>query len=425
MKYIVIPLLLLATAAAAQRSGKDYAVFFYVTDFQPGWAKLPETAGEAAELKAELENTYGFNCETAPNPSKAKILATLKAYNESLGENDQLLLFFSMHGHYDPGAERGFLVAADGALNDEYGETWLSYDDLSGYLSRCKARHILLALDACHSGAFGIRNKARPDKAAFNQADDCNQRIAKTMQFNGRQYCSSGNKDAKTPAKSRFASRFLEALRKGGHEGLLRFDDLEYYLGKIENPAPESGTFRGHVPGGDFVFVKKDGCLITPPMRASINEDSPEEQVWKIAMKRNDVQIYLDEYPNGKYKERALLIQKELNSSSLSTNLSCKELIVHNIASRQVSTVKASDVLKDGHYLSDFHYKVEVDKTLPLGNGPWIPAEFNIQDTGKMFQIRISDPNTGNKCSSNVKIIESISLEMVYVKGGKFKKMKP
>ncbi|MBL7774900.1 MAG: hypothetical protein JNK89_02810 [Saprospiraceae bacterium] len=47
-----LPLLLLLAAlqALAQtplRKGKDYAVFFYVTQFQPGWPALPETADSA------------------------------------------------------------------------------------------------------------------------------------------------------------------------------------------------------------------------------------------------------------------------------------------------------------------------------------------------------------------------------------------
>ncbi len=264
--------------AIAQRPGTNYAVFFYATNFQPGWAALPETAKEASELKTELETNFGFTCEAVPNPSKAQILAKIKTYNDRLGPDDQVLFFFSMHGHYEESAERGFLIAADGALQDEYGDTWLSYDDLSGYLARCKAKHVLLALDACHSGAFGIRNKAKPEVPSYSQTEDCNQRVAKTFQFAGRQFCTSGNKTSKTPAKSLFASRFLEALRKGGQDGIIRFDDLEYYLGKVENPRPENGTFRGHEPGGDFVFVKKGGCVVQVTTTGNSPQNDPNNK---------------------------------------------------------------------------------------------------------------------------------------------------
>ena len=345
MKQFLLPsLFFLSTSlASAQRAGKDYAVFFYVTDFQSGWAKLPETAPEAAQLKTELETNFGFSCESVMNPSKATILAKIKTYNDRLTANDQVLFFFSMHGHYEENAERGYLIASDGALNDDYGTSWLSYDDLSAYLARCKAKHVLLALDACHSGAFGIRNKARPDVPIYAQTDDCAQRVAKMLQYGGRQYCSSGNKASKTPAKSLFASRFLEALRKGGEEGIVRFDDLEFYLGKVENPRPESGTFKGHEPGGDFVFVRKNACASLPSFDLSAGKpdrdgdnvpdasdkcpddwgsqangcpslpDKPSDMAadlaaWKEAKRLNTeaaYRAYLRSYPGGEFKELA------------------------------------------------------------------------------------------------------------------------
>ena len=345
MKQFLLPsLFFLSTSlASAQRTGKDYAVFFYVTDFQSGWAKLPETAPEAAQLKTELETNFGFTCESVMNPSKATILAKIKTYNDRLTANDQVLFFFSMHGHYEENAERGYLIASDGALNDDYGTSWLSYDDLSAYLARCKAKHVLLALDACHSGAFGIRNKARPDVPIYAQTDECAQRVAKMLQYGGRQYCSSGNKASKTPAKSLFASRFLEALRKGGEEGIVRFDDLEFYLGKVENPRPESGTFKGHEPGGDFVFVRKNACASLPSFDLSAGKpdrdgdnvpdasdkcpddwgsqangcpslpDKPSDMAadlaaWKEAKRLNTetaYRAYLRSYPGGEFKELA------------------------------------------------------------------------------------------------------------------------
>ena len=56
------------------RPGKDYAVFFYVTQFQPGWQGLPDTKTEAETLKTELESNYGFVGKLVPNPTLQKIL---------------------------------------------------------------------------------------------------------------------------------------------------------------------------------------------------------------------------------------------------------------------------------------------------------------------------------------------------------------
>jgi formylglycine-generating enzyme len=315
-RFIFFFLLFLNAAAAQTRTGRDYAVFFYVTDFKPGWAALPETKTEAETLKKELEDNFGFTCELVANPTKQQMLDKIRQYNDRLTENDQVLFFFSMHGHFDAEHDRGYLIGKDGLVKDEYGDTWLNYDDLRTNLTRSRAKHVLLALDACHSGSFGIRNKSRPDAPVVDAGMDCAAKVSKTMRYAGRQYCTSGNKLDKTPAKSLFAARFLEALRKGGEGGVVHFDDLEYYLGKVDNPKPESGTFGKHDPGGDFVFMRKNACSAVQSAPAKNTTSEAEEQVWKIAQRRNDGQIYLDEYPNGKYAAQAQQLKvKEVNTT--------------------------------------------------------------------------------------------------------------
>ena len=149
MKTLTCLFLLSCLHAAAQtpaRSGKDYAVFFYVTKFQSGWAPLAETESEVLALKTELESNYGFLCKLVANPTRQQIRDELAAANNRLHADDQVLYFFSMHGYYRPDNDLGYLVAADGKFEDRYSEYYLNYNDLRPYFSECKARHILVAL---------------------------------------------------------------------------------------------------------------------------------------------------------------------------------------------------------------------------------------------------------------------------------------
>ena len=305
---LLLTFFLLCSLAQAQRAGKDYAVFFYVTDFQPGWARLPETAVEATALRTELSGNYNFICEPVPNPTKQAIRNKIREYNQRLTPNDQVFFFFSMHGYYNAASDRGYLVASDGSAQDRYGDTYLSYDDLRTDLAECKAKHILLALDACHSGSFGSRSKGGPDAPIYEKSDDCATRINNTMQYPGRQYCTSGNKNAKTPAKSVFAARLLEALRKGGEGGIVQFDDLEYWVGKIGNPQPESGSFSGHEPSGDFVFVRKYACGNVPPPDPGNTDLAKDLAAWRLAKDENSAdgyRRYLQTFPNGEFHQLA------------------------------------------------------------------------------------------------------------------------
>lgn len=343
MRSILPPLFLLlcaalcATAQSGARNGKDYAVFFYVTKFQPGWQPLPETEIEAKALKTELETNFGFECRLVPNPTKQQIRDELAAGNNRLTANDQVLYFFSMHGHYHPDSDLGYLVAADGKNADTYSESYLNYNDLRPYFSACKAKHILVALDACYSGSFGTaRDRGRPDAPDYSAGPDCATQVTNALRYTGRQYICSGNKDSRTPAKSAFSAKFLEALRKGlNPEGLLFYDDLTYWLGKVRNPEPENGAFAGHDPGGDFVFVKKNACNATqlpdrdgdrvpdandqcPDTWGSQANGCPPEvkpdntagdlAAWKTAKQQHSeaaYREYLRQYPQGEFKEQA------------------------------------------------------------------------------------------------------------------------
>lgn len=309
MKYHIILFLLLLTytGAAAQspaRTGKDYAVFFYVTDFQPGLKDLPDTQTEARDLAKELTDNYGFACSFVPECTKNQIQNELKTWNQRLKPGDQVLFFFSTHGYYDRDSDRGYLIPSDGHADDQnnYFTSWLSYDDLRTYLAPCKAGHLLVALDACYSGAFGIRSNRKPDDPAYNESVDCAAKIGQAMQYKGRQFITAGKVTEATPGKSAFAAEILKTLRTGFNEdGMVLIDDLAYRLHKLKSPEPEDGTFVGHQPGGDFVFVRKNAC----DSRPTAATDAAEEQTWKIAQKQGNGKIYLDEYPNGKYATQA------------------------------------------------------------------------------------------------------------------------
>ena len=271
MKPPLFLLLFLAHLASAQspRTGTDYAVFFYVTDFQPGIDDIPFTKGEAEELAGVLTNDYGFSCHYVRECKKDDITKALADWNKKLQPGDQVLFFFSMHGYYDRDSDRGYLIPADGKADAQhnYFTSWLSYDDLRTYLAPCKAGHVLVALDACFSGSFGIRsNKKIPGGSAADQKPDCATRIGNAMNLKGRQFITAGKTDQETPKRSVFVQEILATLRTGyDRDGMVFLDDLAYRLHKLNSPEPEDGTFVGHKAGGDFVFVRKNGCGNTAP----------------------------------------------------------------------------------------------------------------------------------------------------------------
>ncbi|MFK8006181.1 MAG: SUMF1/EgtB/PvdO family nonheme iron enzyme [Saprospiraceae bacterium] len=305
----------------AFRTGKDYAVFFAVSDFEPGWNALPETIIEVKSIKQELEQEYGFTCDLVLNPTKSTIQNKIRYYNNLVREDDQIMFFFSMHGYFDKRSERGYLIGKDGKSKDEYGDSWLSYADLANDLSRNKAKHILLALDACHSGSFGIRSKGGRPRSMLDEKPDCKATFNLAMKNQSRQFCASGNKDAKTPAKSKFAKRFLKTLQSTNPNEALIFDQLaSELLGIIRKPRPVTGSFSGHEDGLGFVFIRKNSC----------QEDSEildsEDVFYNNVKKENTLEgymAYLEAYKEtGKYIKEAtaeknwLVVKKSNNCTT-------------------------------------------------------------------------------------------------------------
>ncbi|MFN0213040.1 MAG: proprotein convertase P-domain-containing protein, partial [Saprospiraceae bacterium] len=94
-------------------------------------------------------------------------------------------------------------------------------------------------------------------------------------------------------------------------------------------------------------------------------------------------------------------------------SLVCNDLVYVSLDETCNFCLGADGVLEGGPYHCYDDYIVEVDRTLPYGNGPWAPACFLASDVGKTYQVRVTDPDTGNKCWGNVKIEDKLAPPLV------------
>ena len=308
---LIFTLLLTSTLAwqilaqSPVRSGKDYALFFVGTDFDQ-WPDLPGSDKTVREIAKELETAYGFRkAEIHMNLKKVELLKVLTDYQtRTFDPGDQLLVYFSMHGHFDEAI--GALIPKDGLLHDPSYETWILHPVLEAYLSKINCEHILLALDACYSGTFGQNFRNKPTEPAWeNETKDCAARCKRELRFKSRLYLTSGGKE-RTPADSELAKKWLEALRMRNTDGLLTFPKLYSVLAEAI-PQPMQGDFKGHEIGGGFVFVHQSSCTNTA---SAVAEPSLEEErnAWRQAKAGNTADgyyNYLKRFPRGLFAEDA------------------------------------------------------------------------------------------------------------------------
>lgn len=91
------------------------------------------------------------------------------------------------------------------------------------------------------------------------------------------------------------------------------------------------------------------------------------------------------------------------------TSLVCNDLITVALGEDCTTTIGGDQVLEGGPYRCYDSYIVELDKTAPFGNGPWVPAVLGPADVNKTYKVRVTDPQTGNKCTGDVKVQDNLA----------------
>ena len=283
------------------QNGKDYALFFVVTDFDY-WQDFPNSSAEQVdEIVKELEEAYGFDVEVVPNPTRSQILRKIVSYQKRpFNANDQLLIYFSTHGQYEEGGT-GALIPKNGKLEDPTLDSWIYHPLLADQINKIPCQHILLALDACYSGTFGPKYRNKPEKPVWEGEKECQDKKLSALKHKSRLYLTSGGVE-RTPTDSEFADRWLEALRLRNTDGVLGFHELYAVLNESTNPKPMFGDFRSHAKGGDFVFLNKKRCGA---------EENLYEEHWQSIgdpPDLNKVADHLKLYPGSPYTDEALAI---------------------------------------------------------------------------------------------------------------------
>lgn len=87
--------------------------------------------------------------------------------------------------------------------------------------------------------------------------------------------------------------------------------------------------------------------------------------------------------------------------SSPPATVHCTDEVVRFLGANCTRTVLANEVLKPPFGCLDA-YSLEIDFTVPFGNGPWNPAVFGPGDLGKTYQFRVTNLVNNNSCWGNI-----------------------
>lgn len=203
-----------------------HALIIGVGEYQHiSFANVPIAAKDADEIKSVLADSQHCGYPDAQvtllrneQATRQAVLAALDELAGKLGEDDTLFLFFVGHGQYGTDGNY-YLTTHDTRLkgNRVKAETGVSEGELVDRLRKVKAKRLLMAINACHSGALsphlGLDNEAASSFEAQNPPEKLTTALLSTGE--GRIIITACRPDQKSWIGSGALSIFSQAVVDG------------------------------------------------------------------------------------------------------------------------------------------------------------------------------------------------------------------
>jgi uncharacterized caspase-like protein len=235
--------------------------------------RLDTPENDAKEVDGVLRTKYGFRVTTRFDQTQGELLDLLEKLRESLGDNDNLLLYYAGHCQLaPPNRPRAEVTPPDGSGNQPVPywlpvdadpsdpSTWISGAHVTQVVEAMQARQVIVVADSCPL-------EARPSSVVSVPPDISEkERAIEILTLAGKRarviIASGGAPQTmrKNDRHSIFAESFIDVLGKnvGAVTGLEMFERLKQRILILEGPLTESRVTFAPIKGtvGDFVFLR-------------------------------------------------------------------------------------------------------------------------------------------------------------------------
>jgi uncharacterized caspase-like protein len=236
--------------------GKNYMLLIAIDKYK-NWKSLSNAVKDARDLKAVLKEKYGFadenifeylNEEATPDAIRE---AFVKLKEKGTAQ-DNLLIYYSGHGSYDPSFDLGYWVPSNGKLGGNATATYIPNDHIRNYIKPLEFKSIFMIADACFSGSL-FASEAGTRGGKEEEAKES---------LKARWGLSSGNleevSDGEKGKNSPFAFALINYLKVNLKDRLKASEVIDYVKAQVTantQQTPVSGTLSGvgH-EGGNFIF---------------------------------------------------------------------------------------------------------------------------------------------------------------------------
>jgi len=235
--------------------GKFYAIIIGSSAYKdPGIPDLDSLPiKDAMALKNVLCKKYIFekeNVKALYNPTRRDIVIAFADMSKKITPNDNLLIFYAGHGHYEKESDIGYWLPTDAEVSNP--SNWLYNDQLVADVKKIKSLHTLLISDACFSGSIF--------KTRAVNMEEANSFIKQKYALPSRKAITSGTLKT-VPNKSVFIKYLLDRLtnnKEAFFTASQLFQSLEQPVSNNSKSLPQFGVIQNvGDEGGDFIFIKR------------------------------------------------------------------------------------------------------------------------------------------------------------------------
>ncbi|WP_258099602.1 caspase family protein [Marinoscillum pacificum] len=275
---------------------KNYLLLIGIDKYQ-SQSTLSNCVKDVKDFRDVLYNQYHFEEEHTfelfdSSASNYNIQEVFKSIASKVESRDNLVVFYSGHGHYDSGSKRGFWIPVDG--KNDY-TTWIGNDTIITLLSQISCKHLFLIVDSCFSHSLLISEES---SKSIDEYGERNSRWALVSAFDE----SWAPKDPLLNSDfAKYIIEYLETAEKEFRIGKL-IDHVKDSFADNELQSPQGHPLRmkGH-KGGEFIF--------------SIQNDLDKRDFKGYSRFHNVLRLYKRNAAFteiGKYEEKSLKIGYQL-----------------------------------------------------------------------------------------------------------------
>lgn len=291
--------------------GHNYLFTIGIDTYQH-WSPLKCAVKDVQDFIALLTNRYQFENDYVftlfnEEGTQKNILHIFRQLAQKVTSEDNLIIYFSGHGHYDEVSKTGYWIPVDAETGHENEYQFLNTAIVVDRLRGINSLHTFLIIDACFSGTLISQIKSSP----------------RSERFKSRRIFTSGRtevvRDGPEGGNSPFAKGILNYLNHNTDKYIpasrLILSVMEYVEKEAQQTPLDARLVNADDQGGDFVFHLK----------------MSEAEIWASVVSRNTkaaYQKFIEQFPQSEHYKEAQEAFDWLSASEINTIKSIHQFII-------------------------------------------------------------------------------------------------